>query len=528
MAKFNRPTAAPRGQSPVKTEALAAGTTYEGAPGHLRDARSELFVLAVANMVGEHTFYEAADERDERFRTLIAQLAVEDIDWLSSLLGWLRLGAHLRSAPLVGALEAAKARLEAGAEGRGRQLVASVLQRADEPGEALAYWMGCYGRAVPKPVKRGVADAAVRLYTERSLLKYDTASHGFRFGDVIDLTHPAARDERQGALFTHALDRRHNRDNPVPEELGMLRARAELMALPVAERRALLDRGDAAEVLARAGMTWEALAGWLQGPMDAAVWQAVIPSMGPMALTRNLRNFDEAGVSDETAAAVASRIADPGEVARSRQLPMRFLSAYRAAPSLRWGQALESALQASLANVPGMPGRTLILVDRSGSMFWGKPSKHSQLSAADTAAVFGAALALRAERADLVQFGTAHEEVRVGKGEALLRVVERFGNLGGTNTAAAVRDNYRGHDRVVIVTDEQAWAGRRGEEPTRAVPEQIPVYTWNLVGYQRGHGPSGSGNRHTFAGLTDAAFRMIPLIEAGKRGRWPWEEPEAR
>ena len=41
----------------------------------------------------------------------------------------------------------------------------SVLQRADEPGELLAYWLAAHGRAVPKPVKRGVADAAVRLYT---------------------------------------------------------------------------------------------------------------------------------------------------------------------------------------------------------------------------------------------------------------------------------------------------------------------------------------------------------------------------
>jgi hypothetical protein len=34
-----------------------------------------------------------------------------------------------------------------------RQIVDSVLQRGDEPGEALAYWTATYGRAVPKPVK---------------------------------------------------------------------------------------------------------------------------------------------------------------------------------------------------------------------------------------------------------------------------------------------------------------------------------------------------------------------------------------
>ena len=513
MAKFNRAAPAPRGR------------TYEGAPGYQRDARTELFLLAVSTMVGEHTFYESADERDQRFRSLVARLAVDDTDWLANLLAWLRREANLRSAPLVGALEAAKARLDAGAHGRSRQLVASVLRRADEPGEALAYWMGRYGRSVPKPVKRGIADAVTRLYSERSLLKYDTDSHAFRFGDVCDLTHPVARDARQGALFAHALDRRHKRGNAIPAELAVLRAREELMALPVAERRAVVERPDAAEVLARAGMTWEALAGWLQGPMDAAAWETVLPSMGYMARLRNLRNFDQAGVSDETAERVAAELADPEQVARSRQLPMRFLAAYRAAPSLRWGAALERALGHALANVPELAGRTLILVDQSGSMR-SPMSRHSELTSAEAAQIFGVALALRCEGADLVQFDTVRERVPVRRGDALLRVIERFwGGRGGTNTAAAVREHYRGHDRVVLVTDKQAWAGRRGEEPTRAVPARVPVYTWNLVGYRYGHGPAGSGNRHVFGGLSDAAFRMIPLIENGEQGRWPWEAP---
>jgi hypothetical protein len=137
-------------------------------------------------------------------------------------------------------------------------------------------------------------------------------------------------------------------------------------------------------------MTWESLAGWLQGPMDAAARQAVIPSMGYMALLRNLRNFDDAGVPDQLAEQVAARLSDPRQVAVASQLPMRFLSAYRAAPQLRWAAALETALQESLAQAPALTGRTLVLVDRSGSMF-GPVSVRSELTRADAAAVFGTA-----------------------------------------------------------------------------------------------------------------------------------------
>jgi hypothetical protein len=103
--------------------------------------------------------------------------------------------------------------------GWNRRVIASVLKRADEPGELLAYWTSRYGRRIPKPVKRGIEDAVGSLYTERSLLKYDTDSKGFRFGDVIELVHPAPTKVWQGDLFKHAIDRRHNRDNPIPDSL---------------------------------------------------------------------------------------------------------------------------------------------------------------------------------------------------------------------------------------------------------------------------------------------------------------------
>jgi hypothetical protein len=240
-----------------------------------------------------------------------------------------------------------------------------------------------------------------------------------------------------------------------------------------------------------------------------------------MALVRNLRNFDEAGVSDQVAAQVAAEISDPEVVAASRQFPFRYLAAYQHAPSLRWSYPLERALGHSLANVPALPGRTLILVDRSGSM-WARLSDRSELNRADAAAVFGAAVAMRADRADLVEFGTSSASVKYRMGESVLKVLERFGDLGGTNTTEAVRKHYKKHDRVLIVTDEQAAYSYHGD-PTEQVPADIPVYTWNLAGYRAGHAPSGKPNRHTFGGLTDAAFRMVPLLERGRDADWPWK-----
>ncbi|WP_189315682.1 TROVE domain-containing protein [Streptomyces brasiliensis] len=496
---------------------------HEDGAGFVREPRSELFLLAVANMVGQRSFYESAESRDERYARLVRRLAVADPEWTLGLLRWLRTEAQMRTASVVGAAEFVAGRRGAGVVGFSRQVVDTVLQRADEPGELLAYWIPRYGRNLPQPLKRGISDAVRRLYTARSLLKYDTGSHGFRFGDVLELTHPSPAPERpwQGELFRYALSRRRRPERAVPPAGdALLTAHHALMALPVEERYPLVTGVDGAERLAAAGMTWEALAGWLQGPLDAAVWEAVIPSMGPMALVRNLRNFDLAGVGDQAATEVARRISDPVEVRRSRQFPFRYLAAHRNAPSRRWEEALETALGHSLANVPALPGRTLVLVDRSGSMF-DTPSATTQLNRADSAAIFGTALALRSERADLVQFGTDSRVIAPAPGESVLRALDRFVCLGGTNTAGAVSRHFAGHDRVVVVTDEQAhWTPQF--DPLAAVPPHVPVYTWNLAGYRWGHSATGP-HRHTFGGLSDASFRLISLLESGREAGWPWE-----
>lgn len=539
MSKFNvTTTRAASGSGPITSEASPTGTTHEGGAGYARDAKSELFLLAVTNMVGEATFYESAAGRDSRYVELVHQVAVQDPAWAARFLAWLRGDGNMRSASLVGAAEYVRSRLTLGGgdqslpdEAKNRAVVASVLQRADEPGEMLAYWTSRYGRRIPKPMKRGIADAAQRLYSERNLLKYDTASKGYRFGDVLDLVHPTPGAPWQGELFKYALDRRHNRDLDTFGGLAMVQANAQLRSDVNVFPECLLD----AEKLRAAGMTWEDALSLAGSKVDKkALWEALIPSMGYMALLRNLRNFDEAGVSDELAAAVAAKLADPEQVAKSRQLPMRFLSAYRAAPSLRWSYPLERALGHCLASIPQLPGRTLVLVDTSSSMNEAF-SKDGTLMRWDAAVIFGVALAQRCAHAEVVSFSSAQmyyhdpagaktKPFPLAGGESLLRSIERWKSGGfflggGTDTAGALRKHFKDHDRVVIVTDEQAGADPR--EVSASMPADRPLYAWNLAGYERGHAPSGR-NRWVFGGLTDAGFKMIPLLESGRDGDWPF------
>lgn len=504
-------------------------------PGYAYEDKSALFLLAVNSFFGQKKFYETAKAGDDRFVNLVRKIAPADPKWMYDFLTWLRNGANMRSSAVVGSVEAClatKAANQAGSDkGWSRRLANAGLGRADEVGEAVAYYFSKYPRTqIPISLKRGLADQLTWDINEYTASKYGSANSGkeYTLDRLINLLHPKPSAPWQSDLFGYVVARRYG-EVKIPASLKTLKSREALMRLPTDQRRRHLD----ADALKAAGMTWEALAGWLQGPMDAKAWEAIIPSMGYMALLRNLRNFDEAGVSSGVAQAVASKLADPEQVKRSKQFPFRFLAAYRAAPSLRWASALSAALDASLSNIPKLPGRTLVMVDTSGSM--DVPfSEHSEMKRWDAAALFGIALALAGNQVDLVSYSNSYRVFEVSKGADVLGELTRWGrhgyNLnGGTNTFGVLEQAYRAHDRVVILTDEQvnmSGYGGYGYYGVKSLDQIVPadrhVFTFNLAGYAQGHAPTGAF-RHSFGGLTDACFSLISMIEQGASGLWPWE-----
>jgi len=69
----------------------------------------------------------------------------------------------------------------------------------------------------------------------------------------------------------------------------------------------------------------------------AHTWETLIGNgkLGYMALLRNLRNILEADVSAEAMTQVCATLANRAAVARSKQLPFRFLAAFREVTAAR-------------------------------------------------------------------------------------------------------------------------------------------------------------------------------------------------
>lgn len=291
---------------------------------------------------------------------------------------------------------------------------------------------------------------------------------------------------------------------------------------------------------------------------DREQWAILIEEMGYMAQLRNLRNFDAAQIDGVLAQKVMNRLSDPNEVKKSRQLPFRFYSAWLNVKDQRWANTLDTALQLSVPNIPKLDGRTLILIDTSGSMQTPMSDPHDrgykkhrainvetgeeeELTSktpdrVDAGALFGLALAMRNPgNVDVFGFATGQMEVTniANSGKSLLQATELFGDqvgkVGhGTDIEGAVRNCYNGQDRVAIFTDMQTVAaehipgyGSNGDI-TRTVPADKHVYGFDLSGYTN-TAMDTNRYRHEMGGLTDHTFGAIPRIESGAAGKWPWE-----
>lgn len=554
MAKLNSRAARPvRSAGAIQASAVPTGVTFEGAPGYGRDWQSALFLMGVSAFAGERTFYESAEVRDARWKAAIEDGMARDPWWVAGYLKYLRTDAGIRTAAITGAAIGARWASLNKLAGWARPVIDAVLQRADEPGEFIAYWRANCARSLPGGVQRGVQDAVVRLYTERNMIKWDSDRSGYRFGDVVELVHPAPASAAQADLFQWAIAARHKREEVKnPNErfafrrdrhqwagLPMHANRADLMAIPQEDRAALLATNPNADAILRgAGMTWEATSAWLGGPLTAAFWSAQIPSMGILALLRNLRNFDKAGISDATADEVRAKLTNVADIRASKVLPFQVYGAYRAtleARSDRWTDTLRRAFDASTVNVPELPGRTLILVDCSGSMEEAMSARGS-ITRMETAALFGTALAVRAESANLVRYGNNSQEIRFERHHSVLRLAtQEFPGMGGTETEQAIRRHYNGHQRVILLTDEQSgytnhpfWSGSGypiAFNKKGVVPDNVHFHVWNFAGYENAGTPAGQ-RHYWWGGLSDSMFSMIHEVEVGgirrPHGDNPW------
>jgi hypothetical protein len=434
----------------LNTHRTKAARTHEGAPVIATlSALQQLRRSVLSCLLWEDEFYEDGQSIADRIVATAMQVTPQV---LAALAVEAREVYHLRHVPLL-LLEVLSR------TGKGERLVADtvarVVQRSDELGElvALHHRLGAK-RMLPAQMRKGLA-RAIAKFDAYELAKYDRDG-AVKLRDVLRLVRPTPKDEAQSALWKRVKER-------------------------------TLTSPD----------TWEvALSG---GADRRATFERLLRErkLGYLALLRNLRNMVQAGVDvDLVRQAILAR-----KGGAQRVLPFRYVAAARAAPQLE--PVLDEALRAAIAELPALRGKTIVLVDVSGSMT-SRMSRKSDLTRMDAAATLGAIVPgdLR-----LFTFSSGLVEVPPRRGMAGVDAIVRSQHHGSTNLGSAVgKVNALAHDRLIVVTDEQS----HDRVPQ---PEAKHAYMINVASNRNG---VGYGRWTHIDGFSEGVLRFIHEVERAR------------
>jgi len=387
--------------------------TAEGAKASRISLLEELERTLMGCLLWEDAFYEDGISISERIKELV--MTIPDNEAVANLAIRARNDMNLRHAPLwVARWLAKKGYIDTDC------LLDIIIQRPDELTEFLALYWKDGKEPLSKKVKTGLAKAFTK-FNEYQLAKYNRDAD-VKLRDVLFLCHAKPKDKEQEKLWKKLID--------------------NTMTIPD---------------------TWET--NLSAGKDKKKTWERLMKEkkLGGLALLRNLRNMEQEKVD-------TSLIKKSIESMNTeRILPFRFITASRYAPKLE--PELETAMFKCIEDHPKLPGKTILVVDTSGSMYgYGNVSKKSELTRVDAAAAL--AMLIREIAEEPVVYATAgNDSTRIHatkllpprKGFALRDLIagnSLMSQIGGggiflTQCMQYIYDKEIWADRVIVITDEQ-------------------------------------------------------------------------
>lgn len=419
--------------------------THEGGTAKRIGPELELRRSVMACLLWEDSFYESGVSIADRIASLIPKV---DPETVFNIAVEARTAQKLRHVPLLIVREMARLPQH---KKLVSYLLPQIIQRPDELSEFLAiYWKD--GKSpLSKQVKRGLA-RSFQTFDEYQLAKYNRDA-AIKLRDVMFLVHPKPTNGQE-ALFKRLAEN-------------------ELVTPD----------------------TWEV--GLSAGKDKRETWERLLKEhkLGAMALLRNLRNMQEAGV-DEDLIFVAL---DTMKV--ERVLPFRFIAAARHAP--QWESHIEKAMLKCLTGMEKLPGKTVLLVDVSGSMDAPISSKSDLMryDAANGLAILARELC---EQVAVYSFSNSLMRIPDRRGFALRDAIATSQPHMGTPLGEVVDwvNKHEKADRLIVLTDEQS---------SSRVPDPVASsYMINVAAYLNG---VGYGSWVHIDGWSESCLTFITALE---------------
>lgn len=441
----------------------------------MRD-KEKLITQVLCSFFNEKKFYgDNSADMQETIKRVIAT----DPEFVSNLAVFARREFNMRSVSHV-----LTAYLAHEVEGKPftRKTVKAVSLRGDDVTEIMACYLDLFGKPIPNALRKGIADV-MQGFDEYTLAKYKGNGKAVKMRDLLCLCRPTPKSQSQSDMWKRLL----NNELETP-------------------------------------YTWETELS--ANGNNKETWEKLIESKkcGYMALLRNLRNILNANPSNVDM--VLDYIQNPDAVRKSKQLPFRYLSAYKELENIggsRVFDVLENAIETSIENMPKLEGTTVIAVDVSGSMR-NLISNKSTVRCAEIALLLGLIANKICDNSIFYTFDTDLYKHAVSHRSGILyTALNTRVNGGGTNMylpfVQMIKDNIKA-DRIIFLSDNECNGGwynkpvqSLADEYRRKTGNDIWVHAVDLQGYgtQQFHG----AKTNVIAGWSERTLEFIKLAEQG-------------
>lgn len=282
--------------------------------------------------------------------------------------------------------------------------------------------------------------------------------------------------------------------------------------------------------------TWEtAISGSKSDEEKSQNWQRLVEEnkLGYLALIRNLRNIvNSSPDADWLEEYLVPQIENEAAIKKSLVFPYQIYCSWKnyGIRNISIDAALDRAFRIACGNMPKMDGRTVIVLDVSGSME-SKLSSNSSLTLKEVGAVYAAAMFVNCN-ADFIKFGNYAKKLKLNKLDSIFNLIEKMyanDDCGyGTDIVPAFRLMNEKYDRIFLVSDMQImsknsfgwyWERQNGietyNEYCKAYKCHPHMYSFDLANYSTQVENPNNPHIHLLTALNDTLFKMLPYIENG-------------
>jgi 60 kDa SS-A/Ro ribonucleoprotein len=470
MPKFNQT------HKPAKPDAV----TYEGGLAFEKSLEQDWLNNLFSNML-ENRFYETGSEQMERYITLTKQmLAKYGPGFVARASYFARNTLGMRS---ISQLTAAMLNSQ-NFDGK-RNFYAKYMKRPDDVSEIFAI-LDALGEKRSHALVRGAADylSSLNAYT---IDKYAMRNKDWSMIDLINVCHPKSA----------VVDKFYN---------GQLE---------------------------HAG-TWEQKISASKSEDEKSQnWRELVEGgkLGYLALIRNLNNILAANVSEDWIEQyLVPQLTNKDKIHKSLVFPYQIYTAYKNlnARQLDTIFALNRAFRTSVDNIPGLDGRSLVVLDVSGSME-DRVSGNSNMTIKEVCACYAAAIYLANLDSDFIKFGTEakfRKYNRLNNVFDIIREMQYNDGCGyGTNIVPVFLMLKKHYDRIFLFSDMQVMSDNRYYSNSMAAQDAMKeyfkdygrtkIYSIDMGNYRTQIANPMRGDLTLLTGFSDKVFKFISLMESG-------------